>query len=132
MSESMKSNMAIVKGMGAAGNGTERYIAYKRCTWMMLFLWPIAALVALNVSLGNDMTAINMLSNPLLLILFMVFASAGLLQGMYGMELIIEDYVHHAKWRGLLLSIIKIITYISLLAGCLSALVMHLVIITSF
>ncbi len=83
-----------VRGLGSAKDGTEHFWR-QRLTAIAnipLVLFFVGLIVALNGAPWADVYAA--LSNPLVVLIMMLFVTSGLLHMRLGMQTIIEDYVH--------------------------------------
>ncbi len=98
-SNSMQSKLAKAKGLGSAHDGTHHWWMQRLTAIAILPLavWFAGSLVAL---VGADAGLIaSWLSRPWNAILMLLFVCVSLYHGVLGMQVVVEDYVHHAGWK---------------------------------
>lgn len=92
---SMRTPLARVRGLGSAKSGTghfwlQRLTAVANVILTIVFLAIVIALVGRPYP-----AAIALLSHPLVAILMLLFILSACVHMRIGMQVIIEDYVHH-------------------------------------
>jgi len=103
---SLRSPLSRVLGLGSAKEGVEHWW-WQRLTAVALVplgLWFAAALIGLA---GADYTTVRAwMTGPFNMTLLIVFTGALLHHAQLGLQVVIEDYVHHEGWKlGLLLAV---------------------------
>ena len=102
---SIRTPLGRVRGLGSAKSGTDHWL-FQRITAIALiplFVW--VAYLFLCVSLGTKAEVVEWLSSPTQTLLLGALIVAGCLHAKLGCQVIIEDYVHGALPRTLLLLI---------------------------
>jgi succinate dehydrogenase / fumarate reductase membrane anchor subunit len=106
-----------VRGLGSAKGGTHHFIVQRATAVALIFLsaWFVYFLVGL---LGADyLSAADAVAKPWNAVLLIAFLIASFWHGQLGMQVIIEDYVHH---HGLAL-LSQILVYFVCILGALSS-----------
>lgn len=106
-----------VRGLGSAKGGTHHFIVQRVTAVALIFLsaWFVYFLVGL---LGADyLSAADAVAKPWNAVLLIAFLIASFWHGQLGMQVIIEDYVHH---HGLAL-LSQILVYFVCILGALSS-----------
>jgi succinate dehydrogenase / fumarate reductase membrane anchor subunit len=105
------SNLAAVKGLGAAGSGTGVWLAqrFTALALIPLSVWFVVTLVKLFIQ-DNQVEIMSCRMNVVLLMLFIYF---GLHHSMIGMKEIIEDYIHCTKLKFTLIIFLKLFTILT-------------------
>jgi succinate dehydrogenase / fumarate reductase membrane anchor subunit len=115
---SYRTHLANVRGLGSAKDGTRHFWA-QRLTAMALvplLLWFVISLVAMS---GADYaTVVAWVRSPLVTILLLAFIGAGFYHGQLGIQVVIEDYVHHEQLKLLL---IVLLNFAAILCGAAAA-----------
>jgi succinate dehydrogenase / fumarate reductase, membrane anchor subunit len=96
MSQSMKTPIGQVRGLGAAKSGTGHFIAQRGSAIALVFLgiWLLVSLVRLS---GADYaTVTGWLQQPLAAVLLSLFVVAACYHLKLGLQVVVEDYVHGA------------------------------------
>jgi len=100
----MRTPLSRVRGLGSAKDGTEhfwrqRLTAIANIPLMLFFIWTI---ISLNGA-GYEQT-VAYLSSPFVAIVMLMVIGAGIYHMKLGMQVIIEDYVHGAAGKALLVA----------------------------
>ncbi len=100
----MRTPLSRVRGLGSAKDGTEhfwrqRLTAIANIPLMLFFIWTI---ISLN-GVGYEQT-VAYLSSPFVAIVMLMVIGAGIYHMKLGMQVIIEDYVHGAAGKALLVA----------------------------
>ncbi len=100
----MRTPLSRVRGLGSAKDGTEhfwrqRLTAIANIPLMLFFIWTI---ISLN-GVGYEQT-VAYLSHPFVSIIMLMVVGAGIYHMKLGMQVIIEDYVHGAMGKALLIA----------------------------
>jgi succinate dehydrogenase / fumarate reductase, membrane anchor subunit len=91
----IRTPLARVRGLGAARSGTKHFW-HERLTSVALLPLTIAFVVIVVSLLGrNHAATLQILGSPIVAILMLLFIGAGVYHMWLGMQVIIEDYVHH-------------------------------------
>ena len=98
-SRSMRTPLARVKGLGAAGHGVEHWWIH-RVTAVSNIPLVIAFVIIVAGLAGSDYErAISIVSHPLIAILLILAVISVTNHMRLGMQIIIEDYVHDKGWK---------------------------------
>lgn len=96
---SMRTPLARAKGLGAAGHGAGHWWVHRMTAVSNIPL--VIAFVIIVASLGGRSyaDAIGMVSHPLVAILLLLCVVSVTNHMRLGMQLPIEDYIHHKGWK---------------------------------
>jgi succinate dehydrogenase / fumarate reductase, membrane anchor subunit len=93
-SRDMRTPMARVRGLGSARSGTTHFW-YQRLTSVAGIGLTIAFIVIALMAIGSHAAAVQLLRSPLVVILLLLFVVNTVYHMWLGMQVIVEDYVHH-------------------------------------
>ena len=101
---SYKTPKGLAAGLGSAGTGTHHWWQHRVSSVALIPLTLFAVLpFARGLGEGRD-EVLEIYSNPLNAIVAVLFLAVMFHHLMQGLQVVIEDYVHHKGWRtGLLL-----------------------------
>jgi succinate dehydrogenase / fumarate reductase, membrane anchor subunit len=103
MTKPMRTPLARVRHLGAARAGTEHFWR-QRLTSVAAVPLTLAFIVILIALLGrNHAAAVQILGSPVVAIVMMLFIVNSAYHMWLGMQVIIEDYVHHELAKFLIL-----------------------------
>lgn len=91
----MRTPLGQVRGLGAAKSGTEHFWLQRLTAVANLPLTLIFVGVVISLAGSSHAGATATLGNPWIAILMLLFVLAGVVHMRIGMQVIIEDYVHH-------------------------------------
>lgn len=107
---------------GAAGSGVGHWWAqrFSAILLVVLTVWLICALTQLS---GADHAAASaFLAHPFHATMAILFVAAGFYHGQLGLQVVVEDYVHHRATEMFLLILIKALALFGGLLGILAIL----------
>lgn len=105
---SILQNLKAAKGLGSGRNGTQHFIAQRTVSVILIplvlyFFYAVIAIVA-----ADDYAALKAwFSSPVHMGLLSAFAIAGFYQSALGLQMVIEDYIHHELTKYLALIWVK-------------------------
>jgi succinate dehydrogenase / fumarate reductase membrane anchor subunit len=121
---SLRSPLARVRGLGSAKDGTAHWWA-QRLTALALIplaLWFCISVIAMS---GADYaTVAAWAGSPLVGGLLILLLGATFYHGALGLQVVIEDYLHHEMTKLVLLLLVKAASLVLALTGILSVLML--------
>ena len=105
----MRSDLGRVRGLGTAKEGAHHWWM-QRLTAIALIpltLWFIISIASLNSASYAE--TVNWLSIPLVSIFMILLVSSTLYHALLGVQVVVEDYIHHEGVKFLLLISLKFI-----------------------
>ena len=105
----MRSDLGRVRGLGTAKEGVHHWWM-QRLTAIALIpltLWFIISIASLNSASYAE--TVNWLSTPLVSIFMILLVSSTLYHALLGVQVVVEDYIHHEGVKFLLLISLKFI-----------------------
>ena len=118
-----QSHIGRARGLGSAKTGVHHFI-WERATGLALVplcLWFVYSLLSTLMD-GNISTLINWIDSSIVAMLMFLLVTAGFLHSMFGMQVVLEDYIHKQPWSSFLQWTNKII-HIVLAVLCLMAII---------
>jgi succinate dehydrogenase / fumarate reductase membrane anchor subunit len=116
-----------IAGMGSSCKGTSSYKMQRNSAYLLVFL--VAWLVyIMSVIIGDDAgQVVAIILSPFHTIMAVLFMVTFLLHGSLGIKVIIQDYVQSDMLRSIAVSLLNLVNFVSLLAGLLAILRLHIV-----
>ena len=97
--KSMRTPLARVRNLGASHSGTSDFWR-QRVTAVAMVLLMVPVIVVVMMLLGrNQAGAAQILGSPLVALIMLLFIVASAWHMKIGMQVVIEDYVHHEKLK---------------------------------
>ena len=103
MSESIRTPLGKVRGLGAAKEGAHHFIAQRVTAIALLFLVPWFLISLLSAVRGGYQNAIDFVANPINTVLILLTVGSALYHMRIGMQVVIEDYIAKTGTRMVLL-----------------------------
>ncbi len=123
---SLRSPLARVRGLGAAKEGVSHWWAQRLTALALvpLSLWFVASLATLA---GADHAVVRAwVSSPLVASLLILLVVATLYHAYLGLQVVIEDYVHHEGAKLVWMLAVRVTCLVLATVGVLSVLVLLL------
>ena len=98
---SLRSPLGRVRGLGSAKEGTSHFWA-QRVTAIALIPLTFLFVVIIFAFIGADHArAVALMGNPLVAVVMLLFIGAGFYHMQLGVQVVIEDYIHHEALKTL-------------------------------
>lgn len=122
--KSYRSSLGRVRGLGSARHGTEDWWLLRLTSLALIplslyFFLTFFAYVVLNNSYES---AVQWLHSPINAAVVILLLGTGFHHGTSGMQVVIEDYIHHDRLKFAALIILKFAAAVLALTGILSVL----------
>lgn len=115
---SMRTPLGRVRGLGSAKSGTGHFWLQRVTAVSNLILTVIFVGIVIALSGRPYPAAMSLLGNPLVSILMLLFILSACIHMRIGMQVILEDYVHH---EGLKVLAVMANTFFAIVVGAASA-----------
>ena len=114
---SKRSRLGIARGLGSAKDGTHHWMMQRVTAFALipLTIWFVGSIM--SVIGVHELMVLEFLSKPVNTMLMGLFIIFMLHHGQLGMQVVIEDYVHHEGAKIFALLMIKLITFFMGLIG---------------
>ncbi len=121
---SLRTPLSKARGLGSAKEGLHHWLAQRvsAVALLLLSIWFITALLSAS-SQGRDI--VELVSNPLHAVAFVLFLGTALYHGALGVQVVIEDYVHCECAKNFLLIAVKFVAIVTAVAAILAILTFH-------
>jgi succinate dehydrogenase / fumarate reductase, membrane anchor subunit len=96
---SMRTPLARVKGLGAAGHGVEHWWVHRMTAVSNIPLVIAFTIIVANIAGRPYEDVVDVVSHPFVAILLMLAVFSVTNHMRLGMQIIIEDYVHDKGWK---------------------------------
>jgi succinate dehydrogenase / fumarate reductase, membrane anchor subunit len=103
MSESIRTPLGKVRGLGAAKEGAHHFITQRVSAIALLFLVPWFLISLIGAVRGGYDSALEWIAQPLNAVLLIVTVGAALYHMRIGMQVVIEDYIERPSTKAVLL-----------------------------
>jgi succinate dehydrogenase / fumarate reductase membrane anchor subunit len=120
--KAMRTPAARVRGLGSAKTGTQHWWAQRLSALALipLVLWFVASVVTMA---GADYTVFRAWAgSPVVAGLLLLLIVATFYHGYLGLQVVVEDYVHHEAWKLGTLLFLKAASIVLALTGVLAVL----------
>lgn len=122
MSDSIRTPIGKVRGLGAAKEGAHHFIMQRITAVALLFLVPWFMISLIGAVTGGYDGALDWIQSPLNAILILLTAGASLYHMCLGMQVVIEDYIGKAGTRIVLLLLNTFVCVVLFAAAAFSVL----------
>jgi len=122
--KAMRTPASRVRGLGSAKTGTQHWWSQRLTALAMipLALWFVASVVTMA---GADHAAFRAWAgSPVVAGLLLLLIVTTFYHGYLGLQVVVEDYVHHAVWKLGTLLLLKAASIVFALTGVLAVLSM--------
>jgi succinate dehydrogenase / fumarate reductase membrane anchor subunit len=108
--------------LGSAGNGVKHWLHQRfSAVFLLLFTYWIFAF-SMDIMNANIVGVIDVVKRPLNLIMLLIFVVTSFYHGSLGLQVVIEDYIHHRFLRLCALLFVQIFSVMTVTAFLLSLL----------
>jgi succinate dehydrogenase / fumarate reductase, membrane anchor subunit len=119
---SLRSPLGRVRGLGSAKDGTSHWWAQRLTALALIPLTVWFCISVIAMSGAGYATVAAWAGSPLVAGLLILLIVATFYHGALGLQVVIEDYVHHEMTKLALLLVVKAASLVLALAGVLSVL----------
>ncbi len=95
----MRTPLSRVRHLGSAQSGTDRFWHERLTSVASIPLTIIFVLVVLSLLGRNHAAVVQILGHPFIALAMLLFIGTSAWHMKLGMQVIIEDYVHHEGWK---------------------------------
>jgi succinate dehydrogenase / fumarate reductase membrane anchor subunit len=114
MNSDLRTPLSRARGLGSAKDGLHHWWA-QRITAVALIPLVVWFAISLIMMSGADYNAVRLwIGSPVVMVLLTLVIVIGLHHGQLGMQVVIEDYVHHDGWK---LALIMLVRFVAVLFG---------------
>jgi succinate dehydrogenase / fumarate reductase membrane anchor subunit len=96
---SMRTPLARVKGLGAAGHGAEHWWLHRMTAVSNVPLIIAFTIIVASIAGRSYQEAVSIVSHPLIAIVLILAVVSVTNHMRLGMQIVIEDYVHDKGWK---------------------------------
>ena len=121
LDQDFRTPLSRVRGLGSAREGTEHFTRQRLTAIANLVLVPAFVWVIVATNGQGWAQTVAYLANPFITIVLLLVVGSALFHMKLGMQVIIEDYVHGAAGKALLVA--NIFFCVALAAACVYAIV---------
>ncbi len=100
---SLKTPLGRVAGLGSAKEGTGHWWAQRLTAVALIPLSFLFVVFVFAIAGADHARAVELMGNPLVAVVMLLFIVAGFYHMKLGMQVVIEDYVHHEGAKTVLL-----------------------------
>jgi succinate dehydrogenase / fumarate reductase, membrane anchor subunit len=126
MKNDFKSNVNKAKGFGGAKEGSKTWLVQRMSAVALIPMVIWFVLLVLRMSFDKNIDFAIIIKSPINAVVMLLFIIFGLHHGTIGMKEIVEDYVHYKKGKIFCILSLCFVKYITIVAGILSIVKMHL------
>lgn len=108
----LRTPLARVRGLGSAGIGTEHFIAQRLTAILLVPLSLVLFGALIQLTQWDYPTLVTWIRTPWNSLLLALFILASLYHAQLGLQIIIEDYVHHPVSKFSLLILMKLCFFV--------------------
>ncbi len=118
MKNSMKPELAKVRGLGSSKSGTHHFIAqrFTALSLVPLFLFLIYFFLQVTMASSYD-NVLELVGDPLHAVILSLTLILTLYHAQLGLQIVIEDYIHHKLIKILLIWGMKVLAIILAIVG---------------
>jgi succinate dehydrogenase / fumarate reductase membrane anchor subunit len=123
MSESIRTPLGKVRGLGSAKEGAKHFIAQRVSAIALLILVPWFLISLIGAARGGYAHAVDWIGQPFNAVLTVLSVGAALYHMRIGMQVVVEDYIGRTSTRMILLilnTFLPILLFVSALFAVIS------------